>query len=308
MTTAVADRTSNKEEQIVHAAEVIGRSKYRARVFQEVYRGKKSTKTIEELITLTKFKRTRLLDAGKALADQDLVTQSKADGRTAYSKVAFFQRHRDRVLRLASNRKAREAVPTKRKPRASAGVVRLSVQLKLPKTKVDARRITVDDIDSFSAVRRQKGAFDFVKIPEATFKRGVARILGEKGDFKDWGGELRDLSSTKLRIAGQRRAVAFAFKGPGKTGRLVPGKMGKNGDQIQRLARCPADVFIVQYWGEIDDSVVEQLESFMRLRAYFEGRSVWYGVIDGSDSARLMAAYSSKFGSERRKKNGPVKG
>ena len=58
----------------------------------------------------------------------------------------------------------------------------------------------------------------------------------------------RTLSSTRLRIEGERRAAAFAFKGPGKTGRLTPRKMGKNGDQIQRLSKCPAEVFLIQYW------------------------------------------------------------
>ena len=93
-------------------------------------------------------------------------------------------------------------------------------------------------------------------MPEKKFKDGVAAVLNERGSFQDWGGELRDLSSTRLRIKGKRRTAAFAFKGPGKTGRLTPGKMGKHGDQIQRLAKCPAEVFIVQYWAEIDDSVL----------------------------------------------------
>src|SRR6266852_1195312 len=38
---------------------------------------------------------------------------------------------------------------------------------------------------------------------------------------------------------------------PATTGPLVPGKMGKNGDQIQRLFGSPAQVFFVQYEEEI---------------------------------------------------------
>jgi hypothetical protein len=42
------------------------------------------------------------------------------------------------------------------------------------------------------------------------------------------------------------------------------------GDQIQRLAKCPADVFIVQYWGQIDDAVLDQLENFAKLKSYLK--------------------------------------
>jgi hypothetical protein len=181
------------------------------------------------------------------------------------------------------------------------------LKVNLPKLSVRAHRVTIDAIESFAAVRRVPDNLDHVPMPEAQFKHGVARILRERDEFKDWGGELRDLSSTKLRIQGDRKMAAFAFKGPGKKGRLVPGHMGKNGDQIQRLARCPADVFIIQYWASIDDSVVEQLELFMRLKSFLERRDVWYGIVDGSDSARLIQAYPSQFGRKKGVRRGSRK-
>jgi hypothetical protein len=295
MATAVADRSSNKNEQLVHAAEVIGRSGHRAAVFREIYRGKKKSKTVTELMNSTGLPRTRVLDAGKALADNEIIGQGRVDGETVYAKVEFFQRYRDRILGYATNTRQREAVPTKRNVTARQGTLRVKLDVAMPKRSLKARRITVDDIDSFEKVRTQPDDLDFVKMPETKFKNGVGRILGERGEFKDWGGELRDLSSTRLRIRGRRRAAALAFKGPGMSGRLVPGKLGKNGDQIQRLARCPADVFLVQYWAEIDDSVVEQLERFMQLKSFFENREIWYGIIDGQDSARLINAYPRQF-------------
>ena len=127
-------------------------------------------------------------------------------------------------------------------------------------------------------------------------------ILNERGSFQDWGGELRNLSSTRLRIKGKRRAAAFAFKGPGKTGRLTPGKMGKHGDQIQRLAKCPAEVFVIQYWAEIDDSVLAQLEQLIQLKSFLESRQLWYGIVDGQDSARLIQAYPKQFKSAHKPK------
>lgn len=167
--------------------------------------------------------------------------------------------------------------------------------MRVPKRSLAAKSITIDDVDSFDKVQKLSSSVDYVRMPEARFKAGVAKILGEPGSFKDWGGESRDLSSTRLKIGGRRRVAAFAFKGPGTLGKLTPGKMGKNGDQIQRLIRCPADVFLVQYWAEIDDSVMEQLRSFAELRSYFEQREIFFGVIDGVDSERLIRAYPKCF-------------
>jgi len=141
-----------------------------------------------------------------------------------------------------------------------------------------------------------------VTISETAFKNGVASIVGEKASFKDWGGELRDLSSIHMRLDGKCRMAAIAFKGPGKSGRLTPGKMGKNGDQIQRIVKCPAEIFLVQYWRDIDDSVFEQLEKFVQLKAHFENRKLWYGIIGGNDSARLIEAYPLRFPRKHRRK------
>jgi hypothetical protein len=292
MATAVADRSSNKNEQIVHAAEVIGRSEHRRVVFKAIYTGKAAIKSVITLMKATGLVRNRVLDAGKALADNDLVVQTRDGSVTAYEKIDFMQRYRDRILAAATNRAKREAIPTKRN---SHGGKSVTVTVKIPQNKNRAQHVTVDEIESFDEVRRVPNGLSFVKMPEKAFKDGVAAILGERGSFQDWGGELRDLSSTRVRIGGKRRAAAFAFKGPGKTGRLTPAKMGKHGDQIQRLAKCPAEVFIVQYWAEVDDSVLAQLEQLVQLKSFLESRKLWYGIIDGQDSARLIQAYPKKF-------------
>ena len=65
MTLPVADRSSNKPEQIVHAAEVLGRSPQRIAVFTAIYRGGKQVKTVSELVQATNLKRQRVLDLGK---------------------------------------------------------------------------------------------------------------------------------------------------------------------------------------------------------------------------------------------------
>lgn len=156
--------------------------------------------------------------------------------------------------------------------------------------------ITCDDFDQFSKAKKIKSAIKKV-ISEKAFKAGVLRLIGESGDFQDWGGEKNDLYTTKLKFKGKRRPIAFAFKGPGMSGTLTPRKLGKNGDQIQRLFLGAAEIFIVQYHSQIDQSVIEQMVAFATMNSVREGKRIWYGVIDGDDTNRLIAAYPKAFGS-----------
>jgi hypothetical protein len=113
------------------------------------------------------------------------------------------------------------------------------------------------------------------------------------------GAETSDLYSTRLRVKNKRRAAAFGFKGPGQRGALVPGRMGKNGDQLQRLFQEDADVFIVQHWREIKPSVIELMRSLAIAKSVMSGNEIWYGVVDGQDSERLRVAYANKFQGRR---------
>jgi hypothetical protein len=66
--------------------------------------------------------------------------------------------------------------------------------------------------------------------------------------------------------------------------------------QIQRLFLSAAEMFIVQYHSQIDQSVIEQMVAFATMNSVREGKRIWYGVIDGDDTNRLMAAYPKAFG------------
>ena len=77
--------------------------------------------------------------------------------------------------------------------------------------------------------------------------------------------------------------------------------MGVNGDQIQRLFRSPADVFIVQHHTQIGEQVFEQMETYARLRAADTNSEVFYSTINGKDSDRLIAAYPAAFGLKNRR-------
>jgi hypothetical protein len=163
--------------------------------------------------------------------------------------------------------------------------------------KENTHYITIDDVDSFSKVKSIKSSTKALpkSMSERRFNDGVKAIIGETGTFKDWGGESSDLYSSRFKLNGKRRRVAFGFKGPGLKAALVPARLGKNGDQMQRLFSEPADVFIIQHWREIRPSIVEMMRVYAVNKALSTGKPVYYGVVDGHDSNRLRLAYPSKF-------------
>jgi hypothetical protein len=295
MTTAVSDVRSNPNDQIDHAAKAIGRSADRAKVFEAICRGKQQIKSVDEIHMATGLSRLRVLQEGKKLVADHIVTQTRRDNDTAYKKDPFYGARYRRILSLARNPARLAKLPTKTRPHTS--VTSAVTHISLPRHLVRTKQLTIDDIESFSKVRKIKNVeMGSAKIPEITFKTGIQGIIGEKGKFTDWGGERNDLLSSRVVIRGRRQATAFAFKGPGKKGKLTPRMMGKNGDQIQRLFESTADVFILQYWSQIDESVVKLMGELAKAKSASEGgREILFCVIDGMDSARLIAAYPTKF-------------
>jgi hypothetical protein len=287
----VSDVGSNAEENIAHAAKIIGRSSHRRSVFDAIYTGKRRAKCVSQLIKSTGLPRTRVLDAGKRLADNHIVKAIRLEGETAYEKIGFFHSHKRRILGLAASPAKLKAFPTKRNP------VSRAVHVKLSPRRAQITTITVDEIDSLRKVtpvdHRAPEIGD--ELSETEFKNGLQRIVGEDGRFRDWGGEVADLFTSRFRVGGRRRPVALAFKGPGTKGKLTPGKMGKNGDQIQRLFEAPAEVFLVQYCRQIDLTVPAQMRQLAIAKSLMTGARVFYGVIDGKDSRRIVRAYPSAF-------------
>ncbi|MHA1972631.1 MAG: hypothetical protein ACTSW1_06555 [Candidatus Hodarchaeales archaeon] len=292
MTIDTSDSRSNSNEQIIFAAQRIGGSEKRRKVFKEIHRGKKKRKTVSEIVEKTGLNRIQVLQAGNYLANNKIISKDKT-GELAYIRDDFYFQNKKKILRLAGNKDAQKKYPTKRNI-----VVNVTPQdyVKFPKIGVDVERITIDDIDSFRKVievplsSRKNQPLD-----EEEFQQGLQRILEEEGVFKDWGGEMDDLYTNRVIIKGRRLYTAFGLKGKGKKGKLTPKGMGKQGDQIQRLFRAPADVYIVQYWDQIDESIIEQMEAFATAKSALEGKKVLYGIIDGQDTNRLIQAYPDKF-------------
>jgi hypothetical protein len=293
LTIETSDVRSCSNEQIVHAAQVIGMSHFRRVVFKEIHRGKKRIKTVDEIVSKTGLKRINVLKAANYLSNNRIITKTKINGKLAYERDDFYFQNKRKILRLAGNKKALERYPTKRTPKLSETIIRLTVN----KNSINIEQITVDDIDSFSEVRKIELDPNTKNVPilEEVFQQGLQKILGETGTFKDWGGETDDLFSTRLILKDKRMYVAFGLKGRGTKGKLTPKKMGDQGDQIQRLFRSPAEVFIVQYWAQISETILEQMKMFATAKSALEGKKIYYGIIDGQDTLRLMKVYKDSF-------------
>jgi hypothetical protein len=293
----VTDTRSNRPETVANVANAIGRSALKKRLVQAVYRGKKKVKTLPDLIKATGLSHKRVLDLGGAL-DADGVFHKiiGVDNRIAYEKDAFVARHKQQILSAAGKPDKIAKIHTKSNPRVS-----VVVTAKVAPARARVRTITIDEIDSFAKVKKLPRGRGYVVMPEAQFKKGIQAIVGEPYDQPDWGGEKGDLHTTRVRIKGRRVPTVFAFKGPGTKGPLTPGKMGKRGDQIANLFEADADVYLVQFWRNTDPALLKHMRVFAEFHAGARASgTLRYGVIDGEDSARIIAAYPKAFGRVRK--------
>lgn len=290
---SVSDLGSNARENIHHAATILGRSKDRRKVFDAIYMGKRRLKRVSDIVKATGLPRVRVLQEGKKLSSNRIVNQRKSSGEVAYEKIDFFHHHKRSIVALAESKKRREAYPTKSQPRLTTPKI---IKLNLSTNRGKAKEISIDDIDSFKKAWKIGSTDEIPKsVSEKRFREGIKAILGEAGKFTDWPGERNDLFTGRLLINGKRVASSFIFKGPGTKGKLTPGKLGKKGDQVQRLFESPGSVFLVQYHGQIDETVLKLMESLALNKSLMTGRAVIYGLIDGQDSNRIFQAYAHAF-------------
>jgi hypothetical protein len=123
-------------------------------------------------------------------------------------------------------------------------------------------------------------------ISEAAVKRCFSRLLGDAA-AKDWGGETSDFFTAHLHLSGRRMTAAFLLKGPARFEPMTLRHLGKNSDQIVRLADEPAEVLIVQHCHDITPVVRKTIRAF----AVQPSRLRRYCCIDGRDTLRLLHAY-----------------
>jgi len=284
----VQSPSADRREQIANAASVLGKSVDRKKVFSAIYAGKKKIKTAREISRSTLLTEIRTLQEGKRLAAEDIVRQVKVKGLTAYEKIDFYSHNKNTILRFSNDKKKLQKYPTRSNPQIQPGTVKVVLSKKI----INIKQVHIDDIDSFHAIKKIKlESTSSISVYEKDVKKLLKNVIGEKNTFKDWGGEPNDLFTTKMKYLGKRITAAFALKGKATKGKLVLKKMGKNGDQIQRLFKSPADIFLVQYNGEIDQSILEEMKTYATMKSVMEQRKIFFGVIDGADTARLIQAY-----------------
>jgi hypothetical protein len=147
----------------------------------------------------------------------------------------------------------------------------------------------IDQFAGASEVRPTKQEVErLAEIPESQIKTAFAEIIGEPFVPKDWGGEQSDLFSTRVSVGGRSLATAFVFKGPSKFKPLTVADLGKNGDQISRLFREPADFLVLQHCHQITPAVRDHMRAFAnqisRLRPFC--------LINGADTVTVLKAHS----------------
>jgi hypothetical protein len=300
----VSDSLSNAEEQIERAARVIGRGA-RQKVFDAIYHHKMRVKSASEIVKRIRLRRVRVLQEGRHLCRHGIARSATKDGETAYEMIDFFHSHKRKILRYMANPKKLTTLATKRRP---AVTVRVTRTRGISYSRPSAKKISIDDIDSFSAVKKVKAEGNLPdSVSETAFKLGVQAILRDPADWKDWGGELFDLASTRVVFKGKRIPTVIAFKGPGTKGPLVPGKMGKNGDQIPRMFFGDGRLFTVQFWRDIRPSIDTLMRSMAIDKSNATGERIYYSVVDGVDSHRLYRAYPAQFVARRKPSKGKTR-
>ncbi len=268
------DFPANSEEVVTKIATELSTSDGKLKVFEAIYSGGNKPKDTALLSTMTGLTEVKVSQLATPMAHKDYFEGGfKVGKRNAFKKYNHINAEKARILRYAEPGLMVD-VPTKRK---QAATINVKVRTVSPR-QIRVRQIFIDDIDDFARARPLK-ASDLPKLtpkrlPEKLFKYGTAAILGNRGQFQDWGGEKNDLYSTNMKIGGKRVLAAFAFKGPATSPPLVPGKLGKNGDQIQRLFSTNADVFFVQFEGRIEESVPEQMLACATRKSFETGREI----------------------------------
>jgi len=122
---------------------------------------------------------------------------------------------------------------------------------------------------------------------ESTVKQWFAEIIGEPFVFKDWGGELCDFVTPRLHVKSHQVRTAFLLKGPARFSPMKLTHLGKNGDQLFRLFKEPAQLYILQHCHYVTAAVVHMMGMYAETskpRAHF-------CIIDGHDTWRILRGY-----------------
>jgi hypothetical protein len=143
---------------------------------------------------------------------------------------------------------------------------------------------------------RQFGAIDFTstvtkaeleairEVPEAMVKKVLAELIGEAFVPKDWGGEQSDLYTSRVFARGRQMSAGWLLKGRGHPRPMTVRALGKNGDQLVRLFKEPAELLVLQHCHEITPNLIDTIDKF----AHDPRQPHFYMIFDGADTARVL--------------------
>lgn len=161
----------------------------------------------------------------------------------------------------------------------------------------DAERIFLEDIDSFSrAAKIDSQAASQVSLNdvyEDDVKIALIEIIGERFIPKHSANEKSDLYTSQVILRGRRVPTAFLLKSMRsvKTMDMKSG-LGKRSNQILRLIKEPAVLYVVQHTGEIITDVVDHLYAQVYKKAIELQKTLYYYIMDGNETARVLLGYN----------------
>ncbi|GJM17215.1 MAG: hypothetical protein DHS20C13_25420 [Thermodesulfobacteriota bacterium] len=130
----------------------------------------------------------------------------------------------------------------------------------------------------------------YLDVSEDDVQLAIERILKSPFHKEDWGGEENDLYSNYVAIDGiqNKLSVAFLLKGNGlRKKQMQIRDLGKNGDQFIRLFQSPAELFVLQFVGNISENVIKDFIGKCRERR-LQGIPTWGCIIDGTQTSKIM--------------------
>jgi hypothetical protein len=157
------------------------------------------------------------------------------------------------------------------------------------------KRLFLEDIDTFSNAVKISPQFAAKKsldnVYEDDVKDALIEIIGERFTPKHSATEKSDIYTCQISLEGQRVPAAFLLKSMRSVKVLDMKELGKRGNQVIRLVKEPAVLFVVQHTGEIATDVIEHLDAQLFRKAKGLGTTLYYNIMDGNETARILIGY-----------------
>ncbi|HCX85996.1 MAG TPA: hypothetical protein DHV14_12860 [Micrococcales bacterium] len=157
----------------------------------------------------------------------------------------------------------------------------------------ESREVHPSQVDNFSPVewgdRISPGDLNAVAgAPEADVKRAIAALLNEFDVPPDWGGERSDIYSLKVRVGGVPLSSSWLLKGKSVKRKMTVADLGKNGDQMDRLASEQSRLLVVQS----NSGQVAAVRNTLGAYAYDMRNPRLFMTLDGEATARILRHFN----------------